>query len=77
MRATHRSARAQDLLSYKEAQERALALEWRADLILLAVPMSACAEVLEVDLGEWRVARRFPTGSGPYNLEVTEGALLA
>jgi len=28
-------------------------------------------EVLEVDLAEWKVIRRFGTGAGPYNLEVT------
>jgi DNA-binding beta-propeller fold protein YncE len=30
------------------------------------------AEILEVDAGRWRVTRRFPTGSGPYNLEITD-----
>ncbi|MFQ5529011.1 MAG: YncE family protein [Gemmatimonadota bacterium] len=29
------------------------------------------AEVLEIDLRAWSVARRFPTGAGPYNLDVT------
>lgn len=34
-------------------------------------------EVLEVDLEDWRVSRRFATGVGPYNLEVTaDGAAL-
>ena len=28
-------------------------------------------EVVEVDLRAWRVTRRFATGAGPYNLEVT------
>ena len=28
-------------------------------------------EVLEVDLGAWQVTRRFATGAGPYNLDVT------
>ena len=29
------------------------------------------AEVLEVDTEAWEVTRRFPTGAGPYNLDVT------
>lgn len=29
------------------------------------------AEVLEISTDEWSVTRRFPTGAGPYNLEVT------
>lgn len=34
-------------------------------------------EVLEVDVGRWAVTRRFPTGRGPYNADVTpDGALL-
>jgi DNA-binding beta-propeller fold protein YncE len=34
-------------------------------------------EVVEVDLEGWRVTRRFGTGSGPYNLDVTpDGATL-
>ncbi len=34
-------------------------------------------EVVEVDLESWLVARRFRTGAGPYNLEVTpDGATL-
>ena len=28
-------------------------------------------EVMEVDLESWKVTRRFPTGKGPYNVEVT------
>ncbi len=28
-------------------------------------------EVLEVDLEDWRIVRRFGTGAGPYNLDVT------
>ncbi len=28
-------------------------------------------EVVEVDLKSWKVTRRFPTGKGPYNLEVS------
>lgn len=35
------------------------------------VACNRSAEVVEVDLGKWRVARRFATGSGPYNLDVT------
>ena len=34
-------------------------------------------EVLEIDLERWSVVRRFPTGAGPYNLEVSpDGHLL-
>jgi DNA-binding beta-propeller fold protein YncE len=34
-------------------------------------------EVVEVDLDAWQVARRFGTGAGPYNLDVTpDGATL-
>lgn len=34
-------------------------------------------EVLEVDVADWRVTRRFPTGRAPYNLEATpDGELL-
>jgi len=29
------------------------------------------AEVLEIDRESWSVVRRFPTGAGPYNLDVT------
>ena len=29
------------------------------------------AEVLEVDLEDWQVTRRFPTGKGPYNVEIS------
>ena len=29
------------------------------------------AEVLEVDAGAWEITRRFATGAGPYNLDVT------
>ena len=28
-------------------------------------------EVVEVDLIDWKITRRFPTGKGPYNLEVS------
>jgi len=35
------------------------------------------AEVLEVDTETWQVTRRFPTGAGPYNMDVTaDGRLL-
>lgn len=34
-------------------------------------------EVLEVDVAKWRIARRFATGPGPYNLDLTpDGRLL-
>ena len=34
-------------------------------------------EVVEVDLTDWRISRRFATGKGPYNCEVTsDGKLL-
>ncbi len=34
-------------------------------------------EILEVDAGSWAIARRFPTGRGPYNLAVSpDGKLL-
>ena len=43
----------------------------------LYVPCNRRAEVLEIDAREWRVTRRFPTGEGPYNLEITpDGATL-
>lgn len=29
------------------------------------------AEVLEVDLDKWEITHRYPTGKGPYNVEVT------
>ena len=35
------------------------------------------AEVIEVDTEDWKVSRRFATGAGPYNLDVTpDGRLL-
>jgi DNA-binding beta-propeller fold protein YncE len=41
------------------------------------VACNRSAEVLEIDVAEWRVLRRFVTGTSPYNLEVTpDGALL-
>lgn len=34
-------------------------------------------EVVEVDLNDWKITRRFPTGKGPYNLEVSnDGKIL-
>lgn len=35
------------------------------------VACNKSAEVLEVDTDTWQVTRRFPTGAGPYNLDVT------
>ena len=35
------------------------------------VSCNAAAQVLEVDVREWRVARRFDTGPGPYNMAVS------
>lgn len=35
------------------------------------VCLNGIEQVAEVDLEKWRVARRFPTGKGPYNIEVT------
>jgi len=29
------------------------------------------AEVLEIDLDDWKITRRFPTGKGPYNVEIS------
>lgn len=41
------------------------------------VACNRAAQVLEVDVREWRVTRRFATGEGPYNLAVTpDGRLL-
>lgn len=41
------------------------------------VACNRSAEVLEIDVVEWRVRRRFPTDRGPYNLELTpDGRLL-
>ena len=37
----------------------------------LYVALNAAAQIAEVDLEKWRVVRRFRTGKGPYNLEVT------
>ena len=33
-------------------------------------------EIIEVDLGEWKVSDRFNTGKGPYNLEISPDAKL-
>ncbi len=34
-------------------------------------------EILEIDRDQWAITRRFPTGRGPYNLDVTpDGRLL-
>lgn len=35
------------------------------------VACNATDEILEIDRAEWRLLRRFSTGRGPYNLEVT------
>lgn len=41
------------------------------------VPCNRNAEVLEIDLEQERVSRRFPTGAAPYNLDITpDGRLL-
>lgn len=43
----------------------------------LYVACNRSDEVLEIDVQSWEVLRRFPTGRGPYNLEVTpDGATL-
>ena len=34
------------------------------------------AEVLEVDLDEWKITRRFPGGKGPYNVEISPNGKL-
>ncbi|MEX2527673.1 MAG: hypothetical protein WEA09_08545 [Gemmatimonadota bacterium] len=48
-----------------------------ADDRTLFVACNKADEVVEVDRGEWRVVRRFATGRGPYNVEVTpDGRLL-
>jgi DNA-binding beta-propeller fold protein YncE len=41
------------------------------DGLRLYVACNASDQVLEVDREAWRVTRRFPTGRGPYNLDVT------
>ncbi|MEN8375974.1 MAG: YncE family protein [Gemmatimonadota bacterium] len=38
---------------------------------LVYVPCNKLGQILEIDVREWRVVRRFPTGAGPYNLEIT------
>ena len=41
------------------------------------VALNAAAQVVEVDTDAWRIARRFQTDKGPYNLDVTsDGARL-
>ncbi|MEM6675978.1 MAG: beta-propeller fold lactonase family protein [Planctomycetota bacterium] len=35
------------------------------------VALNGAHQVVEVDLDEWKVVRRFPTGRAPYNLDVT------
>ena len=35
------------------------------------VALNGAAEVVEVDLNHWKIIRRFATGKGPYNVEVT------
>jgi len=41
------------------------------------VVCNAGDEILEIDLEEWKLLRRFPTGRGPYNVEVSpDGRLL-
>lgn len=42
------------------------------------VCLNGSHQVVEVDLEEWRIERRFPTGKAPYNCAVSpDGALLA
>ncbi len=38
---------------------------------LVYVANNGANEVVEVDLNTWQVTRRFPTGKGPYNVEVS------
>jgi DNA-binding beta-propeller fold protein YncE len=38
---------------------------------LIYVPCNKRGEVLEIDTRAWRVTRRFATGAGPYNLDIT------
>src|SRR5690606_4205502 len=41
------------------------------------VPCNKAAEVLEIDAERWEITRRFPSGAGPYNMDVTpDGRLL-
>jgi DNA-binding beta-propeller fold protein YncE len=46
---------------------------------MLYVPCNRTAEVLEIDARRWVVTRRFATGAGPYNLDITPdgGTLVA
>jgi len=36
------------------------------------VALNGIAQIAEVDLNAWRISRRFATGKGPYNVEVTQ-----
>ena len=38
------------------------------------VCLNGAAQVVEVDLDNWRIRRRFPTAKGPYNLDLTPSA---
>ena len=38
---------------------------------MVYVACNRADEILEIDAGQWRIARRFRTGRGPYNLAVT------
>lgn len=38
---------------------------------LAYVANNGANEVVEINLDEWKITRRFPTGKGPYNVEVT------
>lgn len=38
---------------------------------LAYVALNGAHQVVEVDLAQWKVVRRFPTGRAPYNLDVT------
>jgi DNA-binding beta-propeller fold protein YncE len=48
-----------------------------ADGSKVYVACNKADEILEIDVARWSIARRFPTGRGPYNLAVTpDGRLL-
>ena len=38
---------------------------------LAYIANNGAAEVVELDVHEWKITRRFATGKGPYNVEVT------
>lgn len=38
---------------------------------LAYVANNGANEIVEIDLKEWKITRRFATGKGPYNVEVT------